>query len=347
VPSPASVAPVSLLSALAFDVLRSPSEVSPAQSGRLFDDLLNRELGLHLTKREMSTLGAIRVLVGTALESSRRGELSLAAGEFRMVAERVRRLGRPVVASLGAAFLEAAGAYFECSLGRWETAEQRLMNALSIDDALEGGLGIRSLHLHRIQLLHNLMRVRVRSGRAVEAAEGIDLIASYILGTVDSLPFLGEWSPARIRDTNAELRKVMLVQVVGEFGLMLTTCATEEAIQLMDHFRIAGSQECRQEASEVTDWYGAKLALLLGDDESFLERAGLWFGRPHRNALWHALAWDLAVKYMTSSDDECRLAAVSLAAALAGSAECPGTLRRSAYRRLEGGGQWNPMQRSN
>lgn len=157
--------------------------------------LEQRELGLEYARRGLLPRAAAK------LDSLRRQLATSPAGE--------------AAALVMAAFLDAAEAYLHYRRDEQPRAAARLLCASAHDDVLMRRHGLVALQAHRVQLGHNLVRVRARQGDPAAAAQLAGELIDFLQRRTSRLPDelggehqypdaipcdIREWQLQRIRD---------------------------------------------------------------------------------------------------------------------------------------------------
>jgi hypothetical protein len=223
------------------------------------------------------------------------GEQGLRESEVVLHAPALSAEGRLIVES----FNEAVAAYLDFRRGDERRARDRIHGALRIDTALIAQHGYEVLELHRIQLVHNLIRIETRFGDAVAAVQmSADLLA-YLEGDVARWParaVAAAGTPGRVA---ADLRAAMFIQVTGEMVLFLSATRRGELTRrfapLLAHANLVETAGCR-EHPRAHDWFAVKAVYVSDDATGFLESAARFLdgGPDAAPLLWQGVATDVA-----------------------------------------------------
>jgi hypothetical protein len=233
--------------------------------------------------------GAQRV----ALDLARAGRLGAAWERFAEVAELIEGAACSEEAKLLAASgLLSALAYYEYRAGEWQLAVQRVGEAMRVDRALEDR-GYHFLQLHRIQLVHNLIRIHARRRARADAIALADRTLLFLDGRADSLPVDEAWDAARLATLPANLRWGLGAQAASEVVLLQPSL---DELRAFDAWRGFGEGH---PLVAVRGWVETHGALLRGEQDEFARGAELLLrlGR-HGHALdffWYSTAVDLAL----------------------------------------------------
>jgi len=176
-----------------------PPSDQRAASGQAFDDVLVAATMRRLSLTDQVLMRKCSAARDRGLAAARRGRLQIAdqaCAEARTVAASGALSAEAKL--LTNALHSPIEAYVDYRRGEHERACAHLNEAAEADVLLETVHGYKILHLHRIQLVHNLMRLRVRyDGLEAALAVGATLL-SYLERTRESLPLPGSWDPAQL-----------------------------------------------------------------------------------------------------------------------------------------------------
>ena len=278
---------------------RKPIQIKLGSSGDLFSEKLQSLIENRLPLKDQLLMRRANNARNEALIAARRGQLAMAE---RFFAEARAPLESHSLSREGAllhkSFLEQAEAYLDYRRGHFEQVIIRTFEALAIDVVLEEEYGYEILHLHRIQLLHNLVRTHVRCMCLNKAVELACQLLSYLEGTLEVLPISSSWGFERIARLPSELVGAMFVQITSEIALLLAGMSRQVA---RDLFAFAADKLqlqalCNSHPKEQANvWFLVKQAFLNDDYTMFLERAAnfLVLGHADTPLLWYATVLDL------------------------------------------------------
>lgn len=129
-------------------------------------------------------------------------------------------------------YIEAAAAYLEYKCQRYDRAMERLCEALAIDEQLEQhNPKFRHMHLHRMMLLDNWVRVLARRGQACASLGLAFQVLDYLEGKIPSLPVPTTWDSSLLSPYPADI-------LSGFFRMMTSQIA--EVITGMDRIEDTG-----------------------------------------------------------------------------------------------------------
>ncbi|MBW4428467.1 MAG: hypothetical protein KME50_29580 [Nostoc desertorum CM1-VF14] len=195
-------------------------------------------------------------------------------------------------------YLCQAEAYLDYRRGDFEQARSRTFEALAIDIALEEEHGYEPLVLHRIQLVHNLVRIDARCMHLERAIELACQILNYLDGELELLPIPGSWGYERVKRQSPELVAAMFAQVTNEIAIILAGRNRQLACDLFvvacSHLQLQANSSSHYH-SRAHAWLLVKQAFVNNDVAAFLELASYFLGegRSDTPLLWYATVIDL------------------------------------------------------
>jgi tetratricopeptide (TPR) repeat protein len=138
-------------------------------------------------------------------------------------------------------YIEAAAAYLDYKCQRYDQAMRRLQDALAIDEQLELADPIYGyMHLHRIMLLDNWVRVLAHRGQVVEAIDLAFQVLDYLERKVVSLPVPASWDSSHLASYPADLLSVLFRTIVSQIAEAVTgkdmIMSTGEVVPVRDVF---------------------------------------------------------------------------------------------------------------
>jgi len=276
-----------------------PIQITPDNSGDVFAYKLQTLMENRLPLKD-------RLLMRRSANTRNQGLIAARSGQL-MVAEQLFAETRILFQSdtssiegklLHKSFLEQAEAYLDYRRNNFDRVRNRTSEALEIDVVLEEEYGYEILVLHRIQLVHNLVRTHARGMYFDRAIALAGQLLSYLQGTLEILPISGSWGSERIARQSPELVAAMFAQITSEIALIL---ADQNRLFARDLFALvtpyiqlqANSQShCHPRAYA---WLLLKQAFLNNDRITFLERASHFLaeGRADTPVIWYATVFDL------------------------------------------------------
>ena len=194
-------------------------------------------------------------------------------------------------------FLEQSEAYLDYRQNNFEQVYDRTDAALGLDVVLESEYGYDILLMHRIQLLHNLVRTEARRMNFEKAIILASKLLNYLDGKLENLPTPHPWSFESLTHQPQELVCGMFAQIASEVALILTVQSRNQAHHLFKivteymHLSANNHQFCH---SHAHSWFLAKLAITENNIDSFLQRAANFLaeGIADTPLLWYSTILD-------------------------------------------------------
>ena len=155
-----------------------------------------------------------------SLVAARKGDLNsatelLAGAEASFAPVPSENPGRDI----GQSSFYAASAYVRYRQGRFGCAEDDLRHSNAADLRLFG-CGMPFMHVHRIQLVHNLARIDLQRGRRGTAIRLMNRLVRHISGQdVSIVEFAGTWSRTETDRCDPDLLAAMLCQVLRDLRI--------------------------------------------------------------------------------------------------------------------------------
>jgi tetratricopeptide (TPR) repeat protein len=188
------------------------------------------------------------------LLAARRGELTAAAYYFEVAQT---PLNKKELSYTGAliyeSFLEQAKSYLLCRSGEFEQARMSIDKSLSNDIALEQYSSRIDLTLHRIQLVHNLVRLEAYCGNINYAIELACQILRYLSGTSEFIGVMGDWGYQRVKNQDPSEISAMFAQVTGEIAIILAGKPRQfktTQLNILSQISIPDSQYCHKTSAK-------------------------------------------------------------------------------------------------
>jgi hypothetical protein len=243
-----------------------------------------------------------RVVFRSVYRRSQQGLRVARQGEFHGAAEQfdagtaileTRAEGR-LCRALSKSFLEAAHAYLEHRLGRFDQARERVSAMLDLDLCLVLSGGFDFFEMHRLQAVDNLMRIDLREGLAREALSKAGSILAYVEGITGCVPVHHGWRPDILRRIPVALRQGTLVQVAAEVALAFPKFPGVELWRAfsapLELDRVVPTIEPR-----VRQWLQIREACGGDDEDRFLSLVTEFLptGRAGIGPLWYATILDV------------------------------------------------------
>lgn len=243
-----------------------------------------------------------RVVFRNVYRRSQQGLRAARQGEFQSAAEHfdagtaileTRSAGR-LCRALGKSFLEAAHAYLEYRLRRFDQARERVSVMLDLDLGLVLSGGFDFFEMHRLQAVDNLMRIDLREGLAREALSKGGAILAYVEGITESVPVHHGWRPDILRRIPVALRQGTLVQVAVEVALAFPKFPGVELWQAFSE-PLELDRDVPATEPRVRQWLQIREACGGDDEDRFLALVieFLPAGRAGVGPLWYATILDI------------------------------------------------------
>lgn len=263
----------------------------PDEFGRLVNMKMEKRLPLNVSAVTHLCFG----LAENGLAAVRKGDIS--------TAERIFQAANLLLQSeamtqesylLGKSFCEAAMAYLDYRHGNFEKAQIRVQEALSCDLILEKEYDYDILHIHRIQLAHNLMRIMIRQECFQEGlALGCQLL-NYMENKVKVLPIPVEWNSSMLRGLSPQLLDRMFALITVEIALALAKSKSLSVTVMSTGMHWHTAATCYL-CPPAHRWLKAKDALINHDERNFLREATQFLvnGPGEYPRLWYAFLADV------------------------------------------------------
>lgn len=269
------------------------------QYGDFFTHGLYLRMMCRLSQEEHSIIQQAASIRETAVMAIRCGEFGRAEqlfAETRALLE--SNLLSPEASLLHQSFLEQAEAYLDYRKGDFDQVYNRTSVALAIDAVLEKEYGYEMMHIHRIQLLHNLVRTEARRMRYARAIELAAQLLAYLEGALESLPFPGVWGFEYVVSQPKELLAATFAQIASEIAVILAGKPPQlarELLTVVKHYIPSQSQKYHHGHPRAYDWFLLKDSFLENNIATFLERSSHFLaeGRTDAPLLWYAAVVDV------------------------------------------------------
>ena len=191
-------------------------------------------------------------------------------------------------------FLRAAQAYLDYSLKDFDLAKARLLEAIQCDEILETQFGYGILHIHRVHLVENIMRLEFQAGHKHEAFKLGHGLLFYLAGIAPALPIPGGWGQELLSKVTPEVVRSKFIGIttdVAQFLAPMNPDAAREFVCAASTFDTASKQYC---PSEAIEWFAIKEAFSSERYLDFLSLASAFLAMGPRAApgLWSAVALD-------------------------------------------------------
>lgn len=276
-----------------------PIELSLGKYGDLFTQTLYTLMKSRLSLTDQVVMQKAAIAREDALIAVRRQEFALAEKLFALSRAPLESNSLSLEASLlHRSLLEQSESYLDYRRGDFKQVYTRTCEALAIDSVLEDEYGYSILHIHRIQLLHNLVRTKARCTHFNAAIELASQLLGYLEGRNENLPFPGIWGSERVASQSREIVAATFAQIASEIAIILAGKDLDVASQLLAivlrHIPLhASSYYCGHPRAYA--WLSLKHAFVNNDIDNFLEAAPYFLvqGRTDTPLLWYATVVDV------------------------------------------------------
>jgi hypothetical protein len=227
-----------------------------------------------LSTREIMVIHEFSKSRDRGLLATRRGDLEAAEYHFMIARTPLNKRELTEVSFLlYESFLEQAESFLFCRQSKFDKANISINKSLSNDSELECKYPHLDLTLHRIQLVHNLVRLEVYKGNRNNAVALAAQILAYLAGMSSSLPIIGRWGYQRIEKLPPGKVNAMYVQVANEIAIILAGESRQckgELLSLLNNISISGNKDYHQ---IVTEWLVIQRSFACSNTLEFLLQA--------------------------------------------------------------------------
>jgi hypothetical protein len=202
---------------------------------------------------------------------------------------------------LSCAEINAAEAYLDFVTGDFAGARKRLFTAMAADEALECEFGHTNLHVHRIHLANNVVKVEAGARNLSGALELAARILEYVHGRSESIPLPTSWGVKWQASLSRDPRSFLLRQTTAEVACAMAGVDSETGWEAWtDHMDNTEDFYWTEDVADVREWYPVKSAYLRCDHlgspgvavYSRLASEYLAAGTRNSRLLWDAVALD-------------------------------------------------------
>ncbi|MGH3972330.1 MAG: hypothetical protein ACRDS9_03250 [Pseudonocardiaceae bacterium] len=183
--------------------------------------------------------------------------------------------------------------------------------ALAIDVRLENEFELGIMYAHRIQLVHNLVRVEARFGTARRAIELGVVLLEQLEGRINTSPTSHPWDQCDHRKVDSTQRRLLFNLVISDIALLHLQAGphvTEEASNIYQRHLAHCSEEQRQLFVDGHAWLTlrANLKSCTVPESLNLVSAYLERGAQDIPILWYEAAMSAALQLCNSDKTEAR-----------------------------------------
>jgi hypothetical protein len=273
------------------------------------NDQLRRKLIERLCSADLDVVQECGRSLNRGLRCVKKGSLSEAEKTFESARQRIEIAGITEETRLIClSFLSGAAAYLDYKSNRGELAKEKVINGLLCDDKLERDFGYSMLHLHRMHLIENLIRIERRLGSLDNAIKMAGDFLSYLSGASNQLDFPGSWGWQHLSLPIGNIRNksAALTGDIAQCLACLEPTRVAQLFSLSSQF-ITGSFVQEYMDEDAVTWFQAKNNAVCGDFDQFLIYADALLSKHPKTLrcakLWCAIALDVA-SLCESADSE-------------------------------------------
>lgn len=293
-----------------------PRQLPSMLPDTLTDARLNEEvremLVAHVPPSDLSVLRACGQSWARALKLAKNGGLAEAAEIFCDISQVMDRADLADETRLVCeSFSSGAAAFVDYKRKRWDLAKQRILRALACDDDLENKFGYGILHLHRLTLLENLIRVERKAGNAECAAKLAGNILVYLSGGSSRVEIGGSWGWQQLSLPLGNIR-FRFASVSADIAQSLACIEFAEAAGLFaisSEFLHKPLVQAHVDADALR-WFEGKDSFLAGKTDQFLIHGEAILSRPPARTgnpkLWCAALLDVMTLCESNPDGASR-----------------------------------------
>lgn len=289
-------------------------ELSRPQSARLsaaFDDQLKTILASRCTREEFLHYGRFKQQRREGLKAAKEGRFLAARADFNLARRCLRKVETAEVRLVGASSYLAAVAYLQYRQLKPAQARRLAEQALTIDVRLESEFALGIMYAHRIQLVHNLVRVEARFGSSRRAIElGVALL-DQLEGRLNASPTSHPWDQCDHKKVDATQRLLLFNLVTSDMALLQLQAGPhliEEVSSVYQRHLAHCPTEQRQQFADGHAWLSLRanpqsytIPESLNVASEYLERGAR--GTP---ILWYEAAMSAALQLRDSGKPETR-----------------------------------------
>jgi hypothetical protein len=198
--------------------------------------------------------------------------------------------------------IQAAEAYLDFVSGDFAGARRRLEYAIAADESLEDEFGHSVLHIHRVHLANNTVKVEAAAHNLTGAMTLAANILAYVRGYVDTIAMPSRWGSDWKTSLTEEPQLFLIRQTSAEVACAIAGISDESIRSTwMECLMPAGSETYLRAGAEVSDWYRLKTAFVdtahygKSEIQAFCSQAEQYLAAGPRQArlLWHMVCFDV------------------------------------------------------
>lgn len=281
--------------------VQKPMRRNTALAGDTFIDQLYIMMDKQISFQEQSLIRQGFILRDQALRAAQNGDLSesilfFQANESFLQRQVLSKEGRLFIQS----YYHAGIAYLEYRQNNFDRALEHIQSSLTCDFILETEFGYAIQHLHRLQLIHNMMRIEKRCGHLNEALNLGYQLLNYLERKIPTLSLPGSisWQSGQLVAFTPDLLSSLFIQITLELALLFVEntalCTPEAVIGICNH--IQNSKGCTL-SPQSHSWLEIKNELIQGNCLTFLHKAADYLAQGRQDVpwLWYAILTDVTI----------------------------------------------------
>ena len=272
--------------------------ISPQISGDIFSEKLQTLTSINLPLYDQLLLRRYDNAREQGLIAARRRQLAVAQ---QLLEEARTPLEMDKLSNEGKllhqSFLEQSEAYLDYRQNNFEQVYHRTDAALALDVVLQSEYGYDILLMHRIQLLHNLVRTEARRMNFEKAIILASELLNYLDGNLESLSTPHPWGSEALAKQPQELICAMFAQIASEIALILTAQSRNNVhhlLKIVAKYMHLSANNCHLCHPRAHSWFLLKQAIAQNNIDSFLQRATIFLaeGIADTPLLWYSTILD-------------------------------------------------------
>ncbi|MGH3775073.1 MAG: hypothetical protein ACRDRR_04945 [Pseudonocardiaceae bacterium] len=276
-----------------------------------FDDQLQALVAARCTRAELLHYSRFKHQRREGLKAARQGSFSAARLDLNLARGYLREIDTAEVRLVGASSYLAALAYLQYRQLKPAQARRLVERALAIDVRLENEFALGIMYGHRIQLVHNLVRVEARFGTVRGAIDLGVVLLEQLEGRIDASPTSHPWDQDDHRKVDPTQRRLLFNLIISDIALLQLQAGpqvAEEASDIYQRHLANCSHEQRQLFADGHAWLTLRANLKSCKIPESLNLASEYLERDARGApiLWYETAMSAALQLCNSDNAEVR-----------------------------------------
>lgn len=196
-------------------------------------------------------------------------------------------------------FLGQSQSYLDYRKGDFNEAREKIIEAINYDVVLENQYGFRSLFLHRVHLVHNLVRVYAKHEQLEDAIKLSCEILNYLGGFSSNISVHSDWDWQKLFQQSHDHIAILFNGVVNELAIILS--GQEKNLQQRLFANISRELILDSNQKEfhldLEHWLALKKSFVNRDVDTFLSLVQdfLSFQKTKNSILWYIATIDLLI----------------------------------------------------